>query len=369
MKKLLAITFLSILFGLPALPAFAQKSYCWTKQDCEKAKGVYVETAESKSGCVQSPIKYNYCFPKETPVKLQVPIGTLAQASSLTQYIPAVYNYLVSIVSIVAIVMVMVGGLRYLTAGGNPSAITSAKETILGAVIGLFLTLGSYTILQTINPALTTLSLPAIKMVAPQSLAQWCPNTGEFMEKFQCGIKYTPASNPKPPINSGYCMGSACEPTKELVTQGCYSGAIYPLADTPHCVPDVIGKLIKALEIKASVCNGTVTKQLSGECSSRILIAQGQIDARGLNDSPTFKEYFSTSKTVLFTFLSYTTDIGEKGREVELCASPITTPGAPVFTCTPNNTATLFVANSIMSAWAKKDKKFIDAIYGPLGAP
>jgi hypothetical protein len=40
----------------------------------------------------------------------------------------------------------------------------------LGAVIGLFLTLGSYTLLQTINPALVQLKLPDIKMVRSSPL-------------------------------------------------------------------------------------------------------------------------------------------------------------------------------------------------------
>lgn len=208
---------LTILAIIYSPPVFAQKSYCWPKKDCEKANGIWVVTAESKDqnsptgGCQQSPVQYAFCYPKEEAVNLQVPIGTLNKASSLTQYIPAVYNYLVAIVSIVAIVMIMAGGLRYLTAGGNPSAITSAKETILGAVIGLFLTFGSYTILQTINPALIKMELPRIKMVTPASLSPWCPNTDEFSGKFKCGTTYTKASTPSLPVSAGKsCVGSFC---------------------------------------------------------------------------------------------------------------------------------------------------------------
>lgn len=377
MKKLLAIIMLSVLAVIYTLPVFvfaqnlAPKTYCWTEKECGKAGGIYTDKI-TPGDCVQSVIKYGYCFPKETSVKLQVPIGTLGETTSLTQYIPAVYNYLVAIVSIVAIIMIMVGGLRYLTAGGNPSAITSAKETILGAVIGLFLTFGSYVILQTINPALVTLSLPPVKMVAPQSLAQWCPNDGDFVGKFQCGIKYTPQSNPTPPINSGYCLGVACEPTKESTTQGCYSGTISPLTDTPHCVPDLIGKLIKTLENKAAACNGSVLKQLSGTCSSMIIFTKGQISDRGLNDSPTFKEYLTYAVKNLTGVLVINPnefmDIASDGSlRVELCAE--VTLASKSFGCNKNDIAINYVAQSISKAWNAQDKKFLDAIAGPLGTP
>lgn len=124
--------------------------------------------------------------PKETPFvpiepKLQINIPTL-QFSKITKegqyinvpyladYIAGVYKYAVSIVSIIAIIMIMVGGLRWLTAGGNASAIGSAKETISGAVIGLILLLGSYTVLYTINPNLVNFKALNIQLIKPDPL-------------------------------------------------------------------------------------------------------------------------------------------------------------------------------------------------------
>jgi hypothetical protein len=75
----------------------------------------------------------------------------------LAEYIAGIYKYAVAIGSIVAIVLIMVGGLRWLTAGGSASAIDAAKSRISNAVIGLILLLGSYTILYTINPDLVSL--------------------------------------------------------------------------------------------------------------------------------------------------------------------------------------------------------------------
>lgn len=189
MKKILAIMILSILAAAYALPIFAltetsfltePPTQCWPQDLCEKQifqeekHANWAQTPNSKTECGSYEKSYGkplgYCYAPPASVNLQIPIGTLKGASTLTQYIPAVYNYLVSIVSIIAIIMIMVGGLRYLTAGGNPSAISSAKETILGAVIGLFLTFGSYVILQTVNPALVSLKLPDIKLIRSSAL-------------------------------------------------------------------------------------------------------------------------------------------------------------------------------------------------------
>ncbi len=41
------------------------------------------------------------------------------------------------VIGIVAVVMIMVGGFKYVTAGGDSSNITSAKHTIIYALIGL----------------------------------------------------------------------------------------------------------------------------------------------------------------------------------------------------------------------------------------
>lgn len=41
------------------------------------------------------------------------------------------------IIGVVAVVMIMVGGLKYITSGGDANSITGAKNTILYAIIGL----------------------------------------------------------------------------------------------------------------------------------------------------------------------------------------------------------------------------------------
>ncbi len=69
----------------------------------------------------------------------------------IADYIEAVYKYLIGIVGILATVVMMIGGVIWITAGGNASRIGEAKAWIGGALMGLVLALSSYTILYQIN--------------------------------------------------------------------------------------------------------------------------------------------------------------------------------------------------------------------------
>ena len=58
---------------------------------------------------------------------------------TINNIIHTIINLLSAVVGIVAVVMIIVGGLRYITSGGNDASVTSAKNTILYAVIGLII--------------------------------------------------------------------------------------------------------------------------------------------------------------------------------------------------------------------------------------
>lgn len=57
----------------------------------------------------------------------------------INDLIRSVINLLSVIVGVIAVIMIIVGGLRYITSGGNDTSVTSAKNTILYAVIGLII--------------------------------------------------------------------------------------------------------------------------------------------------------------------------------------------------------------------------------------
>jgi hypothetical protein len=83
----------------------------------------------------------------------------------LGEYIKAWYDYIVGAIGIIAVVVVMWGGILWITSGGNSGQVSEAKGKIKNGVLGVFLLLISYTIFKTINPALLDLSLPKLTPV------------------------------------------------------------------------------------------------------------------------------------------------------------------------------------------------------------
>lgn len=75
-------------------------------------------------------------------------------------YLRDIYNFLISVVGILAMAALVYGGFRYLTSVGNPAAVEDAKDIINSAVIGLVLALGSWLILNEINPDILVLKKP-----------------------------------------------------------------------------------------------------------------------------------------------------------------------------------------------------------------
>lgn len=57
--------------------------------------------------------------------------------SKINDIVHTIVNLLSAVVGIVAVIMIIVGGFRYITSGGNDTSVTAAKNTILYAIIGL----------------------------------------------------------------------------------------------------------------------------------------------------------------------------------------------------------------------------------------
>jgi len=76
----------------------------------------------------------------------------------LAEYISGVFNYALGFLAMLAVVMIMIGGLKYIMAHGDAGAIGRAKSMISNAVFGLILGLSSFLILKSVSPNLTELS-------------------------------------------------------------------------------------------------------------------------------------------------------------------------------------------------------------------
>jgi hypothetical protein len=73
------------------------------------------------------------------------------QATSLfgnTGIFTTISNVMLFVVGAISVVMVVVGGLRYVISGGNTSNVGAAKNTILYAIVGLIISLLAYAIIN-----------------------------------------------------------------------------------------------------------------------------------------------------------------------------------------------------------------------------
>lgn len=87
--------------------------------------------------------------------KLIVPLPAFGEApKTLAELVKYLYLWAMRFVGIAAVIMVAVGGVRYVLAGGNPGKEGDAKDQITHALLGILVVLGSYLILSTINPSL-----------------------------------------------------------------------------------------------------------------------------------------------------------------------------------------------------------------------
>ncbi|MBI5621732.1 hypothetical protein HY933_02630 [Candidatus Falkowbacteria bacterium] len=158
-KHLLQFFFLFCLAFLIVTPALAQGG--WTEAECKQAGNRWYA---------------NTCIAKAPELDLEVPFGQLTSGKiDISKYIENLYTFGVGAAGVLAVIVIMVAGFIWLTAGGNQENIGTAKGYITGALIGLIIALGSYTVMRIINPSLVIfapLRIPAIKQAY---LSDFCP--------------------------------------------------------------------------------------------------------------------------------------------------------------------------------------------------
>ena len=64
-------------------------------------------------------------------------------------------NTVLYVVGIVSVIMLIYGGLRYVTSGGDSKKVTDAKNTILYAIIGLIISILAFSIVNFVINAVT----------------------------------------------------------------------------------------------------------------------------------------------------------------------------------------------------------------------
>ncbi|MDP3245311.1 MAG: pilin [bacterium] len=232
--------------------AITQNLNCFSQDECEASpyKGHVsgcrepgdVQCAKQVSECQKEADGRNfYCYSpriticqpdsKDTDcaVKLEVAIGGKT-IEGLEGYIAALYKWLVAISGILAGLMITYAGVKWMLASGNPEKINEAKHKVGDAIIGLILVVGSYVIMQTINPALVSLQMPPVKIARQLGISTQgkCALVGipqskltkdpELKKELACGQeKFDCSKLPEAcgGVAAGSCIGQLCEIPQE----------------------------------------------------------------------------------------------------------------------------------------------------------
>lgn len=98
---------------------------------------------------------------EETTANLIVPIGEIKtfEQASVPTYITTVYKWGIGAAALLAVLMLVVGGLQYVLAAGNLGTTEAAKQRMTSAILGVALLLGISLILRFLDPKLTFINL------------------------------------------------------------------------------------------------------------------------------------------------------------------------------------------------------------------
>lgn len=232
--------FFILVFTIPASAVFldpAASAYicnntdklCPTNQYCDttcKEKKTATEFCNSSTECISNQCIKNYCIDttkttptaastKEDPWKATVPnlqieiptiqpftgAGVTKDASGnillpfFGQYVSGLYIWALSAAGLVCVALIIIGGFMYITSSGSADKITSAKEQITHALLGLGLLLLTYTILYLINPNLVQFSYLKLTVIERNPMDD---------AVFMGDEKYASTGSPKPYGSTDY---------------------------------------------------------------------------------------------------------------------------------------------------------------------
>ena len=115
-----------IVFSLLTISGIIGPSSVWAQNSAD--------TGSSQSGTAET-----------DSIKITNPLGNI---SSFQQLIGVVIDNLMGIIGSIALVMFIVGGLIWLTSGGNATKIKQGKDIIVWSALGLALIFSSYALVR-----------------------------------------------------------------------------------------------------------------------------------------------------------------------------------------------------------------------------
>jgi hypothetical protein len=198
--------------------------------------------------------KGDICYESEIAIP-GFPSKVKVTGSLLGEYISTLYQYLLYVAGVLAVIVIMVGGFQWITAGGNQSKIGEAKERVTSAIIGLFLALGSYLLLFTINPDLVKiddLSMEDINAITINSnKCDYATGWFQIMDEMRacsCEEGYTKEETNVDGVHCCRCLDESgnipCSDNYEIVNsyQDCRTSRFYLIPSGQYCcyvVPEI----------------------------------------------------------------------------------------------------------------------------------
>lgn len=249
-KILIGLIFFSLMMPSMSLAASSDllpefNNLCWHKAECNATRAQILQkevkdvTLDTSGWLQEDPCTGDWgkCLPSGITVT-EIAFGGKNKFANLGDFLKTNYNIALTVAGILAVIMIIIAGVQWVTSGGNSEMISSAKKRIGGALIGLLIAYLSYTILATINPALINLRLPQNFLIRPFSITpQYCRDASAsnasttFALAAKKGEKVDPAKMKDPKLvmeaippekmacgdnyfigggGSATCMGSAC---------------------------------------------------------------------------------------------------------------------------------------------------------------
>lgn len=139
-KTILGLISLCLIFFL-FLPIFVK---AFTDDNCKQANVDNPNKCASPDNSKCVPCTSN----SEQTVKLDNPLGA-GLTSPIQLYARIIYSFM-GVTGVVALIMFIIGGFIWMTAGGNAEKVKKGMDTIMWAVFGIILIFASYAILRAI---------------------------------------------------------------------------------------------------------------------------------------------------------------------------------------------------------------------------
>ncbi len=253
-KKILKVVFVNLFLFFLFTNSFSFSSeakeidigaFCWTLEECVRADGAWDNKATYQGKSCSKNVgneDTGLCYPSPSSleINLQVPIpqteavavqynkyskylqinsGQITKTNNFAAYLAVIYTYLIGIIAVVAVTYIGWGGFQWMMAAGSAEKIGQAKDTIQGAIIGLILAFGSYTLLNFINSNLVNFKPIVPPKIKPLYLLDYyCDGLKADVKVYEkgtttvtkpsetiCGVEYLVEGD-----ESRVCIGRQC---------------------------------------------------------------------------------------------------------------------------------------------------------------